>query len=349
MAQPATKPPTAKKATTTAYFTVALLLLFIMVMLPFAVTSVFTDISEQSATVYQINTVDEALPIFVEVHMQVIGINEWDGTASIRISTNQTCEQACPWGDRYLFVSVFGDTSGGREERPSTQAVTLAADARDATQVITLPIFGDPIRYPFDSYRLAVGVVVDRILDGGTIQILTADQAKSYVAVSIQGRIPRVKMNAPVSIDPDALPTRSSTEPFAVVELLTFERPLYLKILTVLLVLLVTAAAAYAVFMRPLDQLIINSGALVLGVWGIRSILLGTGVPGFTAVDLALSVVILFLLATITIRTMYLLDESSAVSLFRWRSKQPATAEAPSPPKTPDLVPERENVGSSIP
>src|SRR5207253_11279785 len=69
------------------------------------------------------------------------------------------------------------------------------------------------------------------------------------------------------------------------------------------LVLLVSAAAAYAVFMRPLDQLVLNSGALILGVWGVRSILLGSSVPGITAVDLALSVVILFLLVAITWRS----------------------------------------------
>src|SRR5207253_10609574 len=85
---------------------------------------------------------------------------------------------------------------------------------------------------------------------------------------------------------------------------MAFSRPLYLQALAVLLVLLVTAAAAYAVFLRPLDEIVINSGALVLGVWGIRAILLGTNVPGFTAVDLALSVVILFLLVAITVRAL---------------------------------------------
>ena len=57
---------------------------------------------------------------------------------------------------------------------------------------------------------------------------------------------------------------------------LEFERPLYLRIVTVLLVVLIGAASAYAVFLRPLSELIINAGALVLGVWGIRAVLLGT-------------------------------------------------------------------------
>ena len=47
-----------------------------------------------------------------------------------------------------------------------------------------------------------------------------------------------------------------------------------------------------------------GAGALILGVWGIRAILVGTGVPGITAVDLCLILVILFLLVAMTVRTL---------------------------------------------
>lgn len=72
-----------------------------------------------------------------------------------------------------------------------------------------------------------------------------------------------------------------------------------------------TAAAAYAVFLHPLADLVVNSGARVLGGWGIRAVKLGAAVPGITAVDLALSVVILFLLLALTARTVLYLDAQS--------------------------------------
>src|SRR5262249_44736589 len=71
------------------------------------------------------------------------------------------------------------------------------------------------------------------------------------------------------------------------------------------MVLLIAAAAAYAVFLRPLDQILVNAGALILGIWGVRSVLLGTDAPpGASAVDLSLSAVVLFLLAAILARAM---------------------------------------------
>ncbi|MDP8962012.1 MAG: hypothetical protein M3N32_10420 [Actinomycetota bacterium] len=59
-----------------------------------------------------------------------------------------------------------------------------------------------------------------------------------------------------------------------------------------------------------------NSGALVLGVWGIRAILLGSVVPGLTSIDLSLIGVILFLLITITVRTLWLLEERAGWHLL---------------------------------
>lgn len=327
----------------TAWSVVVLLLLFILVLLPFAVSSVFADISEQSAPIYVVippNPGDQQ--VHSDLHVQMVALNEWEGTASLRVSAHHTCDRACPWGDRYLFVSTFGDTAADETGRPSSEVVSLPATTRDAVQVIKLPIYGDPIRYPFDSYRLGMGIIVERVLSDGTVQTLSPAEARGYISLSLQARIPRAKMDRPVSLDPAGVQNDADIEQYATVELLTIERPVYLKVLTVLLVLLVTAAAAYAVFMRPLDQLIINSGALVLGVWGVRSILLGTAVPGFSAVDLALAVVILFLLVTITVRTLWLLEESTSLRLVRRiRPKKAEPPPLPPPPltPTPDYVP----------
>ena len=90
------------------------------------------------------------------------------------------------------------------------------------------------------------------------------------------------------------------------------------------MVLLIAAAAAGAVFMRPVNDLFIGSGSLVIGVWGVRAIL----VPGFptyvTAVDLSLSIVILFLLSAIIVRL--------AIFLYsRGRLPKPIPSHAPQP------------------
>jgi hypothetical protein len=86
-------------------------------------------------------------------------------------------------------------------------------------------------------------------------------------------------------------------------------------------VLLVAAAAAYAVFLRPLQELVVNAGALMLGVWGIRSILTPSRLDYVTAVDVSLSLVILFLLAAITLRALWFVHERGNLRLLRRRRR----------------------------
>ena len=86
---------------------------------------------------------------------------------------------------------------------------------------------------------------------------------------------------------------------------------------THLLVLLIASAAAYSVFLRPLHDLVLNSGALVLGVWRIRSILTPQNLFSLTAVDLALSTVIIFTLGAMTVRALLYVHDEADLTLFR--------------------------------
>ena len=83
---------------------------------------------------------------------------------------------------------------------------------------------------------------------------------------------------------------------------LTFGRPAYLEVLAVVLVLLIAISAALALFTRSVNELALGVGGLILGVWGIRSVLMPTSIPTVTAIDLALSWIILLLLLGFALR-----------------------------------------------
>jgi hypothetical protein len=116
--------------------------------------------------------------------------------------------------------------------------------------------------------------------------------------MTLQSRLERMLMERPEYVDPSTV--RAATDPYAFlyVRALEFRRPLYLPVLATILIVLITAAAVYSVRMQPLMQLFTGVGSLVLGVWGIRSIL-EPGISYVTAIDLMLSLVILILLGGI--------------------------------------------------
>ena len=98
--------------------------------------------------------------------------------------------------------------------------------------------------------------------------------------------------------------------------------------------MLISAGAGYAVFLRPLHDLAIGAGSLVLGVWGIRTVLLPNNISYTTAVDLALSVVLLFLLGGTSARALLMLWDRNRLPLPPWArrtsaAREPATAQSP--------------------
>jgi FtsH-binding integral membrane protein len=103
------------------------------------------------------------------------------------------------------------------------------------------------------------------------------------------------------------------------VEEITFERPAYLKVLAVVLVVLIAVSATMALFTREVSDLTLGIGGLILGVWGIRSILMPQGLSTVTAIDLALSWLILLLLLGLALRAALHFLRHSELSLPRPR------------------------------
>jgi hypothetical protein len=288
-----------------AFFLVAGLIICILIALPFAIRSLtdnlFTSVESQ---VYAINGLS-ATAARGQIHVSVVEMDESRLRVTLRVSGHRTCPTQCPPGHRIVLFSLWSSDGDSAGMSPSAK-IDLTAAQSIVTETIELPVHGHPTLYPFDTYDLWLGVGLAAILPDGTIRPITRAEADGLLRVTVQERLPREEMAHPTSMAP--VDVQDATDPYELlgVEVLQFSRPLHERVLAVLLVLLVAAAAAYAVFMRPLHDLVMNSGGLVLGVWGIRA-LLSPGTATRTLVDLSLSLVILFLLSAITFRALQFL------------------------------------------
>jgi hypothetical protein len=125
---------------------------------------------------------------------------------------------------------------------------------------------------------------------------------RSGLDFSVNSDIPRITMAAPKLLRTGQYDTAGVT--YDSVAALDLYRPAYLRILTVLLTLLIVLAAAYGVLFRPFTQIVPTVGASVLGVWGVRSLFVGSYPPDSTGVDLVLESAILLLLLIIAFRAV---------------------------------------------
>jgi len=285
---------------------VCLLVVAILVFTPPAIINLIQQVrGRQSHISYSISRPDDPPgPSYTRLHVELVSLDEAQRLITARVSGFRVCPAAC--GDRQQIVlfSIGADDSGN-EAVPPSQPIDLPTDSSEITTHFDLPLMGDLATYPFDSYRLIVGAAVKELKPDGTASFLSPAEARRQIFMQIENQVPRIEMSVPKQMDPESVRPEHGVYDYLYVNQVGFSRPFYLRVLIVLIVLLIAAAGAYALFMRPFDQLIINAGALVLGVWGIRSLVLGSYPPDITAVDLALMLIIFLLLCGITLRALH--------------------------------------------
>ena len=302
-----------------AFVATAMLLVAIIVTLPFSLASVVDDVlGPATGKVYPLMQDPRVgtAPTSSRLHLAVTAIDETQLRATIRVSGHHVCPAPCETRQRLLFVSVAPDDAEA-EGLPPGATFLLPAAGGAVSESFHLPLRGFPIRYPFDSYDLTLAIALQHVLPDGRAETLSPDRTRRELSLSVQELLPSQIMSAPVPVDPKSVHTESNPLEFAGVWGVSFERPRYLRVLTLMLVVLTGAAATYSVFLRPLADLVVNAGALVVGIWGIRAILTPGNLYYLTAVDLALSTVILFLLGAITVKALMLSHDRGQLNILR--------------------------------
>lgn len=300
-----------------AFAFTAILLLVILLMLPIAVRSMQEVLGRGPDPLYSLATgavVDEqrsdaAQSGAVYFNFGLVNLDESTGDVTVAVSGNRNCDGDCAQLD--LVLSALDNDADTRRGLPPTVKLTLKPEDRIFSDSVTLPVRGQPSLYPFDQYQIWLGVGGTATLPDGTVVELTPEIASRSAVVTLQNRIPDMMMKAPRVIDPYSV--RSVTDPygFQSVNEIVISRPAYLQVLAVVLVVLIAVSALMALLTRGLDELALGFGGLILGVWGIRSILMPQSLPTVTAIDLALSWVILLLLLGLALRAaLYFLHQS---------------------------------------
>ncbi|HEX5497672.1 MAG TPA: hypothetical protein VFX03_00535, partial [Thermomicrobiales bacterium] len=285
------------------------LLVLVLVALPFAIRSMAATLfGEQQDTLYDLVNGGVAAPVAGApagdnqsyVNIAVVNLDPVTGLASLAVSGNRVCPTVCP--KVVLTLLALDENAAQRRGLPPSATVTLEPTDTIFSQSVLLPVRGRPNLYPFDAYDLWLGFAVVVSGPDGKPQSLDRALVKEHAVVTLQNQLSQFVMEPPQVIDPAR--AAAATDPFALplVESLHFQRPDYLEILAVLLVTLIAVSGSIALMRRAIDDLLLGIGGLILGVWGVRSVLVSQPLPGVSAIDLALSFVILFLLLGLTLR-----------------------------------------------
>ena len=235
------------------------------------------------------------------VNITVTNLDEARRIANLTVSGHRVCGQLCPPVTGTFFS--LGNDSALRQGLPPSATVVVPGVSGPFTFEIELPIHGTPQLYPFDSYTLLLGSTVSVTGPAGReLRLTPAEMERQGVSFTIEDRVARMNMKPPVPVDPETVRSPNDPDSFALVDRLVWERPLYLRIVSVLLVLLITASSVFALGLHSLHELLLGIGGIILGIWGVRSVVVQSQLPDVTLIDLMLSLIIMLLLAALAVR-----------------------------------------------
>ena len=245
------------------------------------------------------------------LNIEITEIDEGSSAASLVASGHRECTGECPDLTFYL-ISLAADA--GRSGMSPFAEVQVRDPTAGFTQPLQLPIDGNPSLYPFDVYDLQLGVSGVAINAAGTPTPLTPENFSDKLVVTIQDQVAEFTMEPPVDLAlPDAAEADEYLDGIAGQDLL-FRRPTYLQMLTVMLITLIGISGGLSLLTRSIDDLLIGVGGLILGVWGVRSVLMPQPMPTLSLVEIALSSVILMILLGLSVRTaIYFFHKSEIV------------------------------------
>jgi hypothetical protein len=305
---PGGQTPGLKPKAVTAFVITVIVVIVVLGMLPSAVSSMFTELQGQSEDrIYDLFTGTEVDadrtvgPDAAFVNITVTNLDEARRVASLTISGHRVCEAVCP-----TITSTFyslGNDAARRRGLPPSASVTVPGESGSYTFPIELPIQGTPQRYPFDDYTLVLGLQVSVTLPNGTEQLITSPElVQRTVSLSLEDLVARLHMNPPRPVDPASVRSPSDPNEFLLVAALQWERPRYLRITTIMLVILISASGVFALGLRTLHELVLGIGGIILGIWGVRSVVVQSPLPDVTMIDLILAFVMLALMLALAIR-----------------------------------------------
>ncbi len=296
--------------------TTVVLIAGVVVALPFAFASMQTELlGREQETLFEfpsgetISVADAEQFALDEdfYNLAITSIDEESGTVAIAFSAERPCADECP--AMHVIVTSLGSNAPLRQGLPPSVTIDVAASQATLADSVTLPVEGWPSLYPFDTYTLRLGLSTR--LAGSPNR--TAERADRPTVGTVQNASPDLLMETPVPLDPDDVAHASDADRYLGVMELTFHRPLYLRVMGVLLPLLVALSTALSLATRNVNDLLLGVGSLVLGIWGVRAVMVPGGYPVVTTIDLSLSLIIMLMLLALAIRSAFQLHRRSAL------------------------------------
>lgn len=321
---------------------IAGLILFIgcIISFPWALMSVIDDITHPPTEEgHEITALGDTLTEpYTQLKLVILSMDEVNHIATYQVSGFHHTHQKDPgYKEKLTFYQVDYDDAKHTAIPPSF-SIDIPVNGQEFSSKFTLPLRGNILFYPFDEYHLGLGVGYEKTTDG-KVEFLTSDQTRGHLEIMVQEQISRTDLKEYKVIDPKTVMPKKTEFVYSNAAMIVLNRPAYLKLVVLFVAFLTFSISIFTMMTRPFDQLVLNAGALVLGVWGARTLVLGGYPPDVTLIDTFLTATVLFMLLALTFRAINHFHKQSGMTLFPWARPDPVKVTTKICPECLSVIP----------
>ena len=316
------------------------LVLGVLGSIPSALNSILVDIRHPDHEFLEFTPKDlSPAGTYSRLEVAVFAVDEVAHTVSMLVSGYHYCAKDCEdYTDRIIFYQIDENDSKANS-MPASASVILPHSGSEISALITLPLRGSVLKYPFDYYHIGLGVVIERTGADKKPKVLTPEETKGQLLITLDEQIARLHMTDLRVIDPTTVKPAKAEFEYANAVIMYFERPVFLKIVVTILVLLTVIVALYTMVTQPFDQLVLNSGAVILGIFGARSLVLSGFPSDVTLIDTIFSIVVLYNLTVLIFRGMNHFHRTGNLNILPWAKAEPEKSKVIACPECLSKIP----------
>lgn len=331
-----------KKHSSRFFFIVAAVLFIASLSsLPWAISGIVEEvITPPTTSSYDMSDQETVGPHpYADLELRVTKLDDVGRQALISIFGYYKCGEECgKFTETLVFYSV-DEFDSELDNIPPSRTLKLPEKDGSVDFKMDFPVQGNVLFYPFDQYKLGIGVILKREMPDGTVEIFSQEEIKGRLYLTFQEEVTRLTSTSVQDVPPEKVKPIDAPFDYAFVTEVIFERPPYLIVFVMLVLTLLSCVTIYTMIKRPFDQLIINVGGLLIGIWSVRNLMLGAGFTlDVTLADMVLVANVVFILMALIFRGMNEFHRASHLHILPWA--KPEEKKSDEKRKCPDCLSE---------
>lgn len=278
---------------------ITLLIIIIICGLPFAIKSIYNEVVSNASdsdrfTLIEPNKFDD----FTQLGILTKELDPINQTIKITVSGYHNCQTRCNKKSLRLHISSYYLKNANEKRVPESFVIDIPKGGTEFEKEIVLPVSGDIHEYPYDSYSVQTAIALESIVNG----ISTfSNKESNAIAIILDEQTSRLQDIKHTQVSD--LKTVITEHPPIVAFSSDYERPFYVKYIVTLLVILLLITTAATIFLSDFSKLITGSAGIIIGVWGTRSLLLGSLPADVTIIDIILTLIVIGTLICVAIKS----------------------------------------------